>query len=170
MDFKKSYIVSLEDRSTTVLYELERVNVSAGKILYKGEYNRYYLVIVTAHDEDEAIHKARVLVSKDIKASGRKHLLLPEFKERTDTLKMVWAAKKARSEFVKDHVDRINELVDNLEPSDKWNWELLHRLKVTSQEYVILFSDSAGDMFARGICNKYYDGEWNEEEYGDSFK
>jgi hypothetical protein len=168
-DKKKSYIISYENDNTYILYKIEPQNVSDGRILYKGEYNRYYLLIVTADSDDEAERKAQDIVKKDKDVSGKKQLFFPEFKERTNTIKMVWAAKRSRDEFIKDHVDRFNELTQKLEPHDKWNWEMLHGLKVTSQEYVVLFSDDAGDMFARRICDKYYNGEWNEEEYGDSF-
>lgn len=47
---------------------------------------------------------------------------------------------------------------------------VLYELRVTSQEYVVLFSKNACDMYARGICDKYYHGEWKEEQYGDAFE
>ncbi len=169
MENLKDYIISYNNGVYSAISSVDRCNKGEGEIIYRGEYNKYYLVIVSASDIKDAVHKAEKIVSADICENGRKQLLFPEFRSRTDTQKMVWAASKARDEFIREHLERFNELADKLNPCDKWNWGALLDAKVTSQEYVVMFSDSAGDMFARGICKKYYDGEWNEEQYGDSF-
>ena len=169
MEVLKDYIISYNNDVYSIISSVDRRNKGEDRIIYRGEYNKFYLVIVAANDSEDAFYKAKKIVSEDICESGRKQLLFPEFKSRTDTQKMVWAASKARDEFVREHLERFNDLADKLRPCDKWNWGALLDAKVTSQEYVVMFSDSAGDMFARGVCKKYYDGEWNEEQYGDSF-
>ncbi len=167
----KSYLIEINEENFVpcVIHRYEGNVSRSDRIIYHAVYDGQYIVHITEYDEGDAKKKAVELVTKRIKYVDNHGLDydFPEFS--TGSAKMKYGATLSRSMYIIDHYDRMKELVSSISPKDKWNWELLHSLKVTSQEYVVLFSGDAGDMYARGICNKYYYGEWKEEQYGDSF-
>ena len=168
----KSFIIEYdeEDGILNVLHRYPGNPSRKDRILYHSTYEGHYIVHITEYDEGDAKKKALDIVrakENEINSHGLDYAF-PEFIKGTS--KMMYGATLSRDMYILDHLERMKELTNGLIPSDKWNWNLLHDMKVTSQEYVILFSDDAGDMYARGICDKYYHGKWNEEKYGDSFK
>ena len=72
---------------------------------------------------------------------------------------MIYSANKYRQSYVSANEERFKYLCGNVKREDRFNWKLLHDLKVTPQEYVILFSPDAGDIFARSI-NSCFDDEY----------
>lgn len=146
------------------VYDLRRKS----KIIHQDKFTGYTILDVFANTEEEALEIANKLLDKSTKS------VLDKFNFRFPPIiigseRQIKGATWGRASYVSDHKERIEELTEKLEPCDKWNWGILYELKVTSQEYVVLFSSNAGDMYARGICDKYYHGSWREEEYGDSF-
>lgn len=83
--------------------------------------------------------------------------------------KQVFAATKCREGFVIANKERFENLTEKFKYGDRFNWKLLHEMRVTPQEYVVLFSSDAGDIYARGI-NDCFDDEYeyipgSREEY-----
>ena len=168
----RSFLIEIDEENFVpcVIHRYEGNVSRSDRIIYHAVYDGEYIVHITEYDEGDAKAKAVELVKKQIKYVDN-HGLDYEFPEiSAGSEKQKYGATLSRSMYIVDHYERMRELVSVIHPHDKWNWELLHKMKVTSQEYVVLFSGDAGDMYARGICYKYYHGEWNEEQYGDSFE
>lgn len=160
-----------ENVRLTVLhkYPCSELSRRRSKIIHQDKFSGYTLLDVYAKTEDSALEIAKKLLKTVT------HSILDKFdyhfpKIVQGTPSQITGATIGRNSYISDHMGRIEELTEKLNPSDKWNWGILHELRVTSQEYVVLFSKNACDMYERGICDKYYSGEWNEEEYGDSFE
>ena len=168
-----SYVI-IADPENVELKVLHRYPCSANsrrksKIVHQDKFSGYTLLDVYAKTEEIALEIARKLLKTVT------HSILDKFdyhfpKIVQGTPSQITGATIGRNSYVSDHMSRIEELTEKLNPSDKWNWSALYGLRVTSQEYVVLFSKNACDMYERGICDKYYHGEWNEEQYGDSFE
>lgn len=169
----KSYVI-ISDPDNTDLKVLHKYPCAAttkreSKIVYQDKYSGYTLLDVYARTEESAFKIARQLLkAKTRSVLDKFDFQFPKIVQGTPS--QITGATIGRQSYISDHMGRIAELTEKLNPSDKWNWSILYELRVTSQEYVVLFSKNACDMYARGICDKYYHGEWHEEEYGDSFE
>lgn len=169
----KSYII-VTDPDNVDLKVLHKYPCSASskrksKIVHQDKYSGYAILDVYARTEESALEIARKLLKSST------HSILDKFdfqfpKIVQGTPSQITGATIGRTSYISDHMERMVELTEKLNPSDKWNWSVLYELRVTSQEYVVLFSKNACDMYARGICDKYYHGEWKEEQYGDAFE
>lgn len=169
----KSYVI-ISDPDNVELKVLHKYPCASttkreSKIVYQDKYSGYTLLDVYARTEDAALKRARELLKTRTQSILDKfEFQFPKIVQGTPS--QITGATIGRQSYIADHMDRMAELTEKLNPSDKWNWSILFELRVTSQEYVVLFSKNACDMYARGICDKYYHGEWREEKYGDSFE